>query len=233
MNSVELSIVIPAYREEENLTLLLPELVSVVKKLNITTEVLVVDTMEMLDETSRICLENGVQYLNREGGNEYGHAVRTGISRATGKWIIFMDADFSHTPEFVVNLFENRINYDVVIASRYVKGGATDNPAILIIMSRIVNLIFSLVLGLNCRDVSNSFKLYLRDEIASLQLVTNNFDIVEEILYKLKLRKGRLRILELPYTFKERKHGTSKRDLLAFILSYGKTLYNLRFNKDL
>jgi dolichol-phosphate mannosyltransferase len=62
----------------------------------------------------------------------------------------------------------------------------TDNNRILILMSWVVNIVYSIVLNLRCKDVSNSFKLYRGDLLRNLNLYCNNFDIVEELLFKLK-----------------------------------------------
>jgi len=231
MNDVELSIVIPAYREEKNLEFILPRVSATLAAIGCTNEILVIDTIDSMDGTEQVCKANGVRYLHREGGNEYGRAIKTGIARARGEWLVFMDADGSHTPEFIADLYRNRLGYDVVIASRYVKGGSTDNSMMLIFMSRIVNLVYSLVLGLGCRDVSNSFKLYRSVDLSELTLFATNFDIVEEILYKLKKRKGKLSLLEIPFSFKEREYGQTKRNTFKFIVTYVKTLFTLRFGK--
>ena len=204
MSTKDLSIIIPAYKEEENLRVILPRLATVLGDMNISYEILVVDTMTSMDNTKSVCDVDGVRYLNRSGGNNYGDAIRTGIKHAEGTYIIFMDADGSHTPEFIVNLYEHRHHNDVVIASRYVKGGETDNNKVLILMSVVLNLIYSVVLNLNCKDVSNSFKLYKTEDIKHLTLKCNNFDIVEEILFKLKRSKKILHIKELPFSFKKR-----------------------------
>lgn len=227
----ELSIIIPAYLEEENLKLILPNIISVLKKNNIDFEVLVVDTEEAKDNTGKVCEENGVLYLNRTGGNNYGDAVRSGIKQATGKYIIFMDADGSHDPEFIKNLYDNKENYDVVVASRYVEGGNTENSKILIFMSFVVNVMYSLVLNIKCKDISNSFKLYISDDLKNLKLKCNNFDIVEEIIFKIKKKKGNLKINEIPFIFKKRMFGNTKRNLFLFILTYFVTLIKLRFGK--
>ena len=55
----------------------------------------------------------------QEGG--VGDAVRSGIKNAVGKHTIFMDADGSHTPEFIQNLYKEREGQDIVVASRYIK----------------------------------------------------------------------------------------------------------------
>jgi dolichol-phosphate mannosyltransferase len=204
MCETEISVIIPSYLEEENLRVILPRIVSTLKALKITWEINIIDTLKPMDYTEAVCRQYGVNYYNREGSNEYGSAVRTGIAKANGKYLLFMDADGSHSPEMIAQLFEFRREYDVVIASRYVEGGGSDNSKSLIMMSLIVNKIFSLVLGLNCKDVSNSFKIYRAEQLKTLNLYCHEFDIIEEILVKLKRKFPALKIKEVPYVFKER-----------------------------
>ena len=228
---VTLSVVFPSYLVEENLRQLLPRLMHVLDVLKVKNEVLVVDTLAPMDNTREVCEEHGVTYLNREGGDFYGDAVRTGIRQARGEFILFMDADGSHPPEFIRNLWNAAGASDIVIASRYVAGGATDNSRVLVLMSLLVNVIYALVLNLNCKDVSNSFKLYRAPLLKGLQLHCNNFDIVEEILYKIKKGHPAVRITELPFTFKKRMFGNTKRSLVRFVFSFIVTLLRLRFGR--
>ena len=228
---VKVSIIIPSFLEEENLRIIIPRLRNEMQKLGDHYEILIIDTLRALDNTEDVCQENNVTYINRTKGNHYGDAIRTGIERALGEHIIFMDADGSHSPEFIKSLYRYRNDYDVIIASRYVEGGATDNNSILIFMSWVVNFIYSKVLNLNCRDVSNSFKLYQANLLKKLNLHCNNFDIVEEILFKSKKINKKLKIKEVPYSFKKRMFGKTKRNLFLFMISYVFTLLILRFRK--
>lgn len=234
--SKPLSVIIPAYLEEENLRFLLPRLNHTLSTLTNDTdryryEVLVVDTLTPKDNTKEVCILNKAQYIPRENGNDYGDAVRTGIKYADSEFTVFMDADGSHTPEFIKNLWEYKNDYDVVIASRYVKGGATDNSKILILMSWVVNICYSWVLNIPCKDVSNSFKLYRTSQLKELVLYSKNFEIVEEILFKLVKKNSVLKIKEVPFTFKKRMFGATKRNLVLFVFSYLLTLIKLRFGK--
>ncbi len=224
---VELSVVIPAYLEEENLRLLLPRLAAVFAELRIPHEVLVVDTAEPMDNTAAVCAAHGALHVPRSGGNLYGDAVRTGIARARGRHILFMDADGSHSPEYIPQLWRHAAENDIVAASRYVHGGATENPRLLIFMSRLLNVVFRVVLRIGCLDVSNSYKLYRADLLKSLRLTCGNFDIIEEILIKCSLKKRGLRIREIPFVFKKRMFGQTKRSLFRFILSFYWTLLKL------
>lgn len=230
-NNIKVSVIIPSYLEEENLRIIIPRLKNEMQKLGNDYEILVIDAMHAMDYTEDVCKNNNVTYLNRTNGNNYGDAVRTGITNANGEYIIFMDADGSHSPEFINKLYSYKDDYDVVIASRYIAGGATDNNRILILMSWVVNIVYSIVLNLRCKDVSNSFKLYRGDLLRNLNLYCNNFDIVEEILFKLKKINNNLKIKEVPFSFKKRMFGETKRNLFLFMVSYIFTLIKLRFGK--
>ena len=220
----------PCYLEEENLRLLLPRLVTEVTKIGDPYEILVIDTMHAMDNTKEVCEANNVSYVQRAGGNNYGDAIRTGIDHARGEYTIFMDADGSHSPEFISKLYKYKNEYDVVIASRYIDGGSTDNNWLLILMSYITNMTYSIVLNLRYKDISNSFKLYKSDCLKELTLRCKNFDIVEEILYKIKKNYKELTVLEIPYSFKQRLFGHTKRNLFFFILTYIVTIIRLRFD---
>lgn len=227
----ELSIILPSYLEEENLRLLLPRIQEQCEKLNVGYEILVVDTTKPLDGTPEICLKLGVRYLNRIGGETYGDAIRTGIKNSIGKKVLFMDADGSHPPHVIPELFRETTNSDIIVASRYVEGGYTENSKALILMSLIVNIGYRIVLGLKCKDVSNSFKLYPGQELRALHLKCNNFDIVEEILFKMVRAHPQFRIREIPFSFKKRIFGETKRNLFVFIFTYIITLFRLRFSR--
>jgi len=225
----EISVVLPAFQEEENLRLLIPRLITVMNDIGKTYEILVIDTMRPLDDTNGVCKVHNCTYIARIGGNSFGDAIRTGISNAQGKYIVFMDADGSHAPEFIEKLCTHHLSADIVIASRYIENGYTENNKILTLMSRSLNLTYRLVLGVKCHDLSNSFRLYEASQLKKLTLQCSNFDIVEEILLKLARNNNHLAIVEIPFTFKQRMFGKSKRNLFLFIFTYIYTLIRLRF----
>jgi dolichol-phosphate mannosyltransferase len=227
----EITLIVPSYREEENLRLLFPRLKEVLKQTGMSHEIMVVDTQKPLDKTEDVCREYSVRYVPCQEPDSYGAAVRTGIREAQGKYIVFMDADGSHAPEYIPEILKFRDEADVVGASRYVEGGDNENARVLIMMSWIVNFVYSFVLGLNCKDVSNSFKLYKAAQLKTLKLHCGNFDIIEEILFKLN-RRFKIKIKEIPFTFKKRKFGESKRNLFVFMMTYFFTLLKLRFGRE-
>ena len=228
MSAPELTVAIPAYKEAANLRHILPRLAAALAQ--VEHETLVVDTSSPQDDTRQVCADNGAGYINREGGDSYGDAVRSAIRHARGKYLLFMDADGSHRPEFVPQMLAARGERVVVAASRYVEGGGSENGAVSVLMSRTLNRVYCLALGIDCRDISNSFKLYNADALKKLKLECANFDIIEEMLFKLARADKGLAVKELPYVFQSRIEGRSKRNLLLFIFSYLRTLVKLRLS---
>lgn len=235
---MKITVVLPSYREEENLRLLLPRihdaLKEAMKRSSGDYEILVVDTVKPLDSTEKACAQFGARLVRRRPSNVYGDAIRTAIAEATGEWVIFMDADGSHGPEWLPKLIAETAGGggtgDIAIASRYVEGGDTENPTALILMSRVLNITYSIVLGLKVKDVSNSFKVYRTALLKPLRLKCDNFDIIEEILFKVTRANRDVQIREIPFTFKSRMFGQTKRNLVWFIFTYVYTMLKLRFS---
>jgi len=223
-----LTIVMPAYREARALEMFLPSLFAEAARLTPSFEVLVVDTMQPVDDTQAVAEAAGARHIFRSGGNFYGDAVRTGIASARGEFLLFMDGDGSHNPCDMQKLWSRRSEFDIVIGSRYVSGGHTENPAILIWMSRAINYVYRIVFGLKVKDVSNSFRLYRGEQLSTLTLESNDFDIVEEILLRLVFGQQRATVTEVPVTFEQRKAGESKRNLKKFALSYIASIRKMR-----
>ena len=224
---------IPAYREADSLRALLPKIVAAAAALTPDYEVLIVDTEERMDDTAEVCAATGARHIHRSGGNQYGDAIRTGIAAARGQYLLCMDADGSHNPASFASMWARRAEWDIVIGSRYAPGGQTENPAVLIWMSYVVNLTFRMAFQLTARDVTNSFRLYRTAILKGMRLESNNFDVLEEILIRCVTHRPAARVCEVPVTFERRKAGESKRKLVAFAFGYLATLKTLRrFQKD-
>ena len=223
-----LTVALPAYREAENLAFLLPQIHAAAAALTPEYEVLIVDTEQPMDNTAEICAMNSVRHVCRRGGNTYGDAIRTMIADARGEYLLCMDADGSHSPQYFASMWAERERYDITIGSRYAPGGHTENPAVLIWMSYVVNLTFRVAFSIKAKDITNSFRLYQRSVLRPLKLESNDFDILEEILIKASIQQPGMRIGEVPVTFARRKAGESKRKLVQFAFGYLDTLRRLR-----
>lgn len=225
----EISVVLPAYHEAENLVSILPRLNHVMQALGKPYEILVIDTEQPTDNTAEICSRNGAVCIPRTGGNLYGDAIRTGFAKASGRFLVIMDADGSHDPAVIPKMYRvmQKQKAGLVIGSRYCKNGSTDNNAVLRLMSWMLNVTYRTMFGLRVKDVSDSFRMYRTRMLRPMQFECSNFDIVEEILIRLHYQYPRAAIIEIPIRFSKRAAGESKRDLFRFILSYLSTMKKL------
>jgi dolichol-phosphate mannosyltransferase len=227
-NPIELTMMLPAYNEAATLRDLLPTIKAAAATITPNYEILILDTQTAMDDTEQVCAENGVRHVRRSGGNQYGDAIRTGIAEARGTHLLCMDADGSHSAQYFAPMWAQRNNAEIVIGSRYVAGGHTENPAVLIWMSYIVNLTFRVAFNIHAKDVTNSFRLYRTAILKPMHLESNDFDILEEILIKAVTHRPPARVVEVPVTFGRRKAGESKRKLVQFAFGYLTTLRKLR-----
>ncbi len=223
-----LTIMMAAYNEAENLAVLLPRINAVAAGLTPDYEILVVDTHLPMDDTRAICERNGAVYLNREHSNNYGDAIRTGIRHSQGKYVVNMDSDGSHDPAFIEKLWQVRNQADIVIASRYMAGGKTNNPGLLVFMSRLLNVVFKGIVRLPALDVSNSFRLYNGAKLRQLTLTFTHFDIIEEILAKMIWETDPpARVREIPFEFQKRLSGKSKRNFIVFSYNFFLAIFKI------
>ena len=224
-----ISVIIPSYQEAENLKNILPYLKEELSLIGVPFEILCVDTKEKMDDTEVVCSTCGATYIQRQIGNNYGDAIRTGFKTAQYEYTVVMDGDGSHDPKYIKDFYsEIHGGHDLIIGSRYIKGGNTQNPFILKAMSYILNVTYRVLFGIKVKDVSDSYRMYRTDQIHVLSLECSNFDIVEEILIKLCMSKKNYDIKEVPIYFRERREGVSKRKLGKFILSYLETIKRLK-----
>ena len=115
---MKISIVIPAYNEEEGIKNVLEELKTYLKKNDIRTEIIVVNDGSK-DKTKKI-LENikDIKLINHPYNKGYGASIKTGVKNAQYDWILLYDSDGQHKPEYIKELIKYRDNYDMIIGNR-------------------------------------------------------------------------------------------------------------------
>lgn len=214
-----LSVVIPALNEARNLDRILPQLGLALAELRATTEIIVVDGGSR-DGTQEVVRKHGARLVSQRLPG-FGGAYRAGFEQARGEYVLTLDADGSHDPSFLSDLWGARSSGDVVIASRYVPGGAAVMPAWRRVLSRILNSAFGRGLSLPIHDLSSGFRLYRRSVLPELELKATDFDVLQEILIR-ALAAG-YRVEEVPFRYQARLSGRSHARLLKFALSYLRT----------
>ena len=122
-----------------------------------------------------------------------------------------MDSDLTHPPAFIPKLREamKKTNCDVCIASRYAKGGGMKNvPAWRVLLSRVANILFSLIFRIKAKDITAGFKAYRAEKIKSIEIKRNDFASQLEIMAR--LARMHSKFYEIPFILETRKKGTSK-----------------------
>jgi dolichol-phosphate mannosyltransferase len=226
-----LTVLIPAYNELENLRIVIPNVWKATKKLvNSNVEILVVlPKIASNFEISEIKSMGGTVVI-RKPSDSFGDALRSGFNSTSDQteFIITMDGDGSHDPELLVTLLEKSKAAHIVCASRYISGGQSDAKRRQQIMSRLLNFAFALVVGEKIHDISGNYKMYRKSIVSNLNLTGQNFDIIQEIVFKTKKYVGAsFNLVEVPYRFNERIEGKPKRKLIPYIISYLKLLIKL------
>src|SRR5438093_2206973 len=214
-----LSLVLPALNEGENLDRVLPELKKALVALGPTYEIIVVDGGSR-DGTQEIVRKHGARLVSQKLPG-FGGAYRAGFEQARGEYVITLDADGSHDPAFLGDLWAARLRGDVVIASRYVPGGAADMPAWRRLLSRVLNITFRRGLSLPVHDLSSGFRLYRRGVGRWRKLPAGDFDVLEEIL--IRAVAAGYRVVEVPFRYRARVAGRSHARRFKFAVSYLRT----------
>jgi dolichol-phosphate mannosyltransferase len=225
--AVELAIVIPALSETANLRILLPELARTLDGLNVSYKILVVDRNP--SEATRAVVRESRAVLLSQAGSGYGMALRTGFAHAHSEYVLTMDADLSHSPKFIEEVFRRRGEADLIIASRYVEGGDYKMPFVRALLSKALNKVFARGLALDLKDMSSGFRLYRSIVLRSFEIKNRDFAILQEILVHADCEG--FRILEVPFSYHPRQSGRSNAHIIAFGVSYLRTfleLYRLR-----
>ena len=209
-------IVIPTFNERENINPLLKSIFSQ----KIAADVLILDDNSP-DGTKEVVLENKKKYkdrlhlINREKKEGLGKAYIEGFKWALKKKykkIIQMDADLSHPPEKLIDIFNELELYDYVIGSRYINGIRVLNwPLNRIILSIGASWYVNLITRLPIKDPTAGFVGYNRISLLSLNLDKIMFvGYAFQIEMKFKLWKLGFNFKEIPITFKNRIKGESK-----------------------
>jgi dolichol-phosphate mannosyltransferase len=220
---MKLAIVIPTYNEAENIVNLIADLRASIGKDSL---IIIVDDASP-DGTSRIVRslgDNRVLVVDRAAKQGLGSAYRLGFGHALhhgADYIVQMDADLSHDPVSLHEFLKHHPFADLVIGSRYVRGGKIEGwGPWRHFCSRSAMGFSRAVLGLEVRDVTSGYRLWnaqLLSRILFDDLVSNGYAFQEEMVYRAQLLDAR--IVEVPITFRDRQLGRSKlhwRDVYEF-----------------
>jgi dolichol-phosphate mannosyltransferase len=208
------SILLATYNEKENITDMINAILAAVPD---PVEIIVVDD-DSPDQTWKLAADLGdprVKVIRRVNTRGLASAINRGIIESRGEYIGWMDSDMCHPPALLPTMLEALQTCDVVIGSRYVRGGKDDRIFSRVLTSRLVNGLASLVLGHGIRDYDSGFILMHRYVLNSVSLMPAGYGAYFiEFIYACR-RKG-LTVAEMPYTFTDRAKGQSKSNVNLF-----------------
>lgn len=207
-------IILPTYNECDNLARIIDRILRV----STDVDILVIDDSSP-DGTAEIgrslaIVDKRIRVIQRDRKMGLGSAYLMGFAHALTngyRGVVTMDADNSHDPAVLPLMFEALANADLVIGSRYARGGSTNQRASRKINSAVANLLARTVLDLPIKDCTSGFRLYSTAALSELklgELRSRGYSMLVELLCKIVEYPGK--VVEVPIAFRDRSAGESK-----------------------
>lgn len=233
---MKLSIIIPAYDEASTIHLILHKIKDVELIDNIEKEFIIVndcskdDTKGAIEKYITQNKDLNIQYYEHEVNKGKGAAIHTGISKATGEFLIIQDADLEYDPNEYNDLLEPVLSgvADVVYGSRFM--GSKPHRILFFwhtIGNRFLTTLSNMVTNLNLTDMETCYKLFRTEIIQSIALRENRFGFEPEVTAKIS-RIPSIRIYEVGISYYGRTYDEGKKigwkdgfRALYCILKYG------------
>lgn len=233
---MKLSIIIPAYDEESTIHLILHKIKDVELIDNIGKELIIVndcsndDTKGAIEKYITQNEDLNIQYYEHEVNKGKGAAIHTGISKASGEFLIIQDADLEYDPNEYNDLLKPVVSgfADVVYGSRFM--GSKPHRILFFwhtIGNRFLTSFSNMVTNLNLTDMETCYKLFRTEIIQSIPLRENRFGFEPEVTAKISRIPG-IRIYEVGISYYGRTYDEGKKigwkdgfRALYCILKYG------------
>ncbi len=231
---IKVSVILPTYNEKGNIVPLLGKLVATLDGMSIRNfELIVIDdssndgTSQVVEEFSR--RDDRVKLTVRREERGLASAIRTGIEISQGEIIVLMDTDFNHNPKDVRRLIEPVGGHDIVVGSRYIKGGLMEYSWIRHYLSHVFNMFIRFYLEIPTRDNLSGFIAAKREIFREMDmnLIFSGFGEYHiRFIYWAFLKKHK--ILEIPVIYQQRAYGESKFKILENLINYTRVVLKTR-----
>jgi dolichol-phosphate mannosyltransferase len=231
---MKVSVILPTYNEVENIGELIQAAAGCIRSMGWAGEIIVVDDNSP-DGTAAAAgtlpPQPGVQvacYV-RTGVRGLATAIRYGIERATGDCLVVMDTDFNHDPCLIPQMVRELDQHDVIVGSRYIRGGGMEDP-VRNLLSGAYNLLLRIFLGMPTNDNLSGFfaaRKECLDKMNKDVIFTGYGEYFMRLLYA--AWKLGYRLHEVPVFYKLRQHGASKSQFGHMLHDYTLCAFELRF----
>lgn len=213
---MKITVVIPTYNERQNIGPLIDKILGLgIKNLSI----IVVDdnspdgTGKLVDKIAE--KKKGIMVIHRPRKLGLGSAYKAGFQKAlkqSSQILVTMDADFSHDPNELPKLLKEINGHDIVVGSRYVKGGKIIGfNSWRSILSAMAQKTCRILLNLNTHDSTSGFRVYKTKAIQGIDFFSikaEGYSFLIEAIFRCQ-KKGFL-IKEVPIVYQMRREGSSK-----------------------
>ena len=235
---LNLSVVIPAHNEQENLSTSVRPLCDRLEAAKIPYELVIVND-NSLDNTAEVIANLAeanprIRRVDRVAPRGFGRAIRAGLDTAQGDVVIIYMADASDDPDDVVKYYTEICNgYDCVFGSRFIKGSRTSNyPKFKLFVNRVVNTMLRMLFWTRCNDLTNSFKAYRSHVLRECgPYRASHFNITIELSLSALIRN--YNVLQIPVSWQGRTWGSSNLHLTEMGRRYLATLLKIFCEKIL
>ena len=201
-----LSVVIPAYNEEEGIERVITRVLATrgaLERVGVALEFIIVDDGSR-DKTANLIAQHPEIRLIRHIKNRgYGAAIKTGFRHATGEWLAFLDADATYPPENLPDLVRAAIeqNGDMIVASR-MSGEKSEMPLTRRVGNTAFALLLSLIGNVRVRDTASGMRVIRREKLASLYPLPDGLEFTPAM--STRALHENLKIIEVPVPYSER-----------------------------
>ena len=207
-----ISVVVPAFNEEDTIEEVVSQIFSVMESLEVPFEVIVVDDGST-DRTRERATKLGATVLSNGQNRGKGYALRKGFEKAQGEIIVTIDSDGSHDPKEILDLIKPVLNgEDVVAGSRFMGNGTHFTSRINRIGSFMMNMAIAILTGKRITDSQTGFRAFKSDFLKQVNLESSGFEIESEITVK-ALSNG-FKFKEVPITCQPRMYNLSRVKIL-------------------
>lgn len=218
---MKLSIIVPAYNEQQNIEDLIKKIegdVNIPFELIIVNDHSVDDTGEIVEKLSKQF--NNLKLFENTLDKGFANAMRTGFSQATGDAVIPIMADLcddlSNLEAMLKKISEG---YDIVCGARYIRGGARlGGPRIKALLSYLGGKTLHYLIGIPTSDIANSFKMYRKTVLDSIETKSKSFEISMDITVRAYF--SGFKITQIPTIWKERTKGKTSFIVTKLLPSY-------------
>jgi dolichol-phosphate mannosyltransferase len=237
-HTLKLSVVIPAYNEEQNIRATVEEIQPTLREEGIPYELILVNDCSR-DKTPEVIAEMmredpAIVTVDRTPPGGFGRAVRSGLEVLTGDVVAIYMADQSDDPADLVACYRKiEQGYDCVFGSRFIRGAkVTKYPPFKLVANRIVNTMIQWMFWCHFNDLTNAFKVYRTEVIRECgPFRASHFNITIEMSLSVLIR--RYNIAQIPISWRGRTWGSSNLRISEMGRRYLNVLLKIFFERVL